>query len=97
MLGARSEVLDLGRRRRLHTKAQRLALTLRDRHCTAEHCDRPATWCEAPPRPSPGPRGGSTTVEGGRLLCPWHHHKAHDPGYTHTRLPTGALRFTRRQ
>ncbi|MGZ4437047.1 MAG: DUF222 domain-containing protein [Nocardioidaceae bacterium] len=96
VLGGRSEVLDLGRRRRLHSKAQRLAMTLRDRHCTAEHCDRPATWCEAH-HERPWSESGATTVADGRLLCPWHHHKAHDPAYTRTRLPTGALRFTRRQ
>ena len=45
VLGGRSEVLDLGRRQRLHSPAQRLALTLRGRHCTEEHCRRPASWC----------------------------------------------------
>ena len=46
-LGSPSVVLDLGRRTRLHTEAQRTALTIRDRGCTTQGCDRPAAWCHA--------------------------------------------------
>ena len=41
VLGGRSEVLDIGRQRRFHTKAQRIAMSLRDGGCTASDCDRP--------------------------------------------------------
>ena len=41
VLGGKSEVLDVGRQRRFHTKAQRIAMTLRDQGCTAVDCDRP--------------------------------------------------------
>ncbi len=47
VLGGRSEILDLGRTRRLFSPAQRKALAIRDRHCRAEGCDIPAAWCEA--------------------------------------------------
>ncbi|MCY7395281.1 MAG: 13E12 repeat family protein [Nocardioides sp.] len=39
VLGGQSQVLDLGRTRRFHTRAQRIALGLRDRGCTGEGCD----------------------------------------------------------
>jgi hypothetical protein len=46
VLGGKGEVLDLGRTRRLFSPAQRKAMGLRDRHCTADGCDVPAAWCE---------------------------------------------------
>src|SRR6478735_570833 len=39
VLGGNSQPLDLGRRRRLHTEAQRLAILVRDKGCRAEGCD----------------------------------------------------------
>ena len=95
VLGGRSEVLDVGRRRRFHSPAQRLALALESDGCTAETCDRPAAWCEAH-HEVPWAQGGGTSVREGRLLCPRHHHLAHDRGYDLTRLPTGQVRFHRR-
>jgi len=47
VLGGESQPLDLGRSRRLFTPAQRKTLRLRDRHCRADGCTVPATWCEA--------------------------------------------------
>jgi len=47
VLGAKSEVLDLGRARRLFTPAQRKALAIRYRTCVVEGCDVPAEQCEA--------------------------------------------------
>lgn len=47
VLGGESQVLDLGRARRLFSPAQRRALALRDRRCRAEGCDVPSAWCEA--------------------------------------------------
>ncbi len=44
VFGGRSEVLDLGKRR-FFSRAQRLALGLRDGGCTVDSCDRPAAWC----------------------------------------------------
>ena len=96
VLGGRSVVLDLGRRTRFHTESQRLALTIRDRGCTAEGCNRPPGWCRLrrPRRPRPDGRG--TSVERGRLLCAFHHGKAHSLAYAMTRLPSGQVSFHRR-
>ncbi len=95
VLGGQGEVLDLGRTQRLFTKAQRKALRLRDKHCRAETCDHPAPWTEAH-HLTRWTDGGNTDLDQGVLLCPYHHHRAHDPRYTHERLPSGDLRFHRR-
>lgn len=47
VLGGDSEPLDLGRSRRLFTRAQRLALIARDQGCSFPGCTVPATWCDA--------------------------------------------------
>jgi Domain of unknown function (DUF222) len=96
VLGGPSHVLDVGRRRRFHDPAQRIAMTVRDRGCTADGCGRPAAWCQAHHDKISWSHGGGTSVDGGRLLCPFHHGKAHSPAYDMTRLPDGTVRFHRR-
>ncbi|HET8604905.1 MAG TPA: DUF222 domain-containing protein [Marmoricola sp.] len=95
VLGSASEVLDLGRTTRLFSPAQVRALRLRDRRCRADGCQVPAAWCEAH-HARPWSRGGRTDLGDGLLLCAWHHHRVHGPGYHHDRLPNGDLRFHRR-
>jgi len=96
VLGGESEVLDLGRKRRLYTPAQRKAMAIRDQHCRAEGCDIPAAWCEAHHAGLPWAAGGRTDLTDGVLLCSWHHHRAHDPRYDTHRMPNGDLRLNRR-
>ncbi|WP_134739781.1 HNH endonuclease signature motif containing protein [Nocardioides sp. 503] len=79
VLGGRSEILDLGRKRRLHSKAQRIAMAVRDGGCITLGCDRPSAWCHAH-HLDPWSQGGSTSAERGGLLCPRHHPLAHHPG-----------------
>ena len=96
VLGGPSVPLDVGRKRRFHTEAQRLAMGIRDGGCTAAGCDAPpamteahhdeVTWCE----------GGGTSVERGRLLCSPHHRRIHDPSFQHSLDKHGKVRFTRR-
>jgi hypothetical protein len=81
VLGGKSQVLDLGRTRRYHSKAQRIAIATRDHHCTAEGCDAPAARCHVH-HDTPWAHGGPTTVKDGRLLCPRHHRAIHDPTRT---------------
>lgn len=78
VLGGKSEVLDVGRRRRFHTKPQRLAIAQRDKTCTASQCDAPPARCQVH-HEIPWARGGSTSVTDGRLYCSAHHAMAHDP------------------
>jgi hypothetical protein len=96
VLGGPSVVLDLGRRRRFHDEYQRIAMTIRDGGCTAEGCDRPASWCHAHHDQVSWSEGGGTSLTRGRFLCPFHQGKAHSPHYEMTRLPTGSVRFHRR-
>jgi hypothetical protein len=95
VLGTTSVPLDLGRRTRLHTETQRVAMAIRDKGCTTEGCDRPPAWCEAH-HDIWWSHGGGTSVEHGRLLCPRHHHLAHDARYDTRRLPNGKIRFNKR-
>lgn len=97
VLDGRSEVLDLGRRRRLHSKAQRTAMALRQGGCCGiEDCERPAAWCDAH-HVEPWSAGGKTSTTNGVLLCPRHHTLAHSSGLEMRRSPRGqSLRFHRR-
>jgi hypothetical protein len=96
VLGGASEVLDWGRARRFHSTAQRRAMALNHPLCRAEDCTVPAEWCEAHHK-RPWSQGGATSITDGALLCPWHHHRAHDLAYTHQWLPNGDVRFHRRR
>ncbi|MBS2937715.1 DUF222 domain-containing protein [Nocardioides sp. J2M5] len=83
VLGGDGQVLDLGRTRRLFSKAQRIALGLRDGGCTARGCETTASGCHAH-HDDPWSNGGTTDLANGRLLCPRHHRLAHDPRYAKT-------------
>ncbi|WP_367650380.1 DUF222 domain-containing protein [Nocardioides sp. zg-DK7169] len=95
VLDGQGRPLDVGRRRRLHTKTHRIALAIRDGGCTAEGCDWPPGLCHAH-HDLPWSQGGGTSVDGGRLLCPRHHARAHDPGYETKHLSGGKVAFHRR-
>jgi hypothetical protein len=96
VLDGASVPVDIGREQRFHNKYQRICIQVRDGGCTAENCDRPPGWCECH-HEIPWSEGGGTSVEKGRMLCWWHHHLAHDTGYTMTRLANGKVRYRRRQ
>src|SRR6476620_10134761 len=95
VLGGKSQVLDLGRTRRFHSRSQRIAMGLEQGGCTTEGCDWPPGLCHAHHEISWG-RGGGTNVARGLLLCPRHHARAHDPHYAMTKLGGGKVAFTRR-
>ena len=96
VLGGNSEILDLGRTRRLVSEAIRKALNLRDRGCTATDCGMPAEFCEAH-HVVPWSRGGKTSLADTKLLCSYHHHRAHDPAWETHHHPSGSTGFIRRQ
>ncbi|MDR7252305.1 hypothetical protein J2X46_001281 [Nocardioides sp. BE266] len=95
VLGTQSQPLDLGRAARLFTKAQRLALGLRDGGCTARGCETSASGCHAH-HDDPWSRGGLTDLTNGRLLCPRHHRLAHDSRYAMTVHADNKVTFARR-
>lgn len=95
VLGGTSQPLDLGRKKRFHNTAMRLAMGLRDGGRTAEDCDKPPSMTEAH-HDHPWSKGGHTNLETGRLLCPPHHRRIHDPAFRAERLGDGRVRFHRR-
>ena len=94
VLDGNSQILDQGRKSRFHTAAQRIAIKIRDQHCTAHGCDWPAALCHVHHN-QPWSRGGKTTVDDGRLLCPRHHTYAHSPKYQMKTIPNGRVIFSR--
>ena len=94
VLGTTSQVLDLGRKARFHSRAQRIAIAHRDRTCTAIGCTVPAAWCHVHHK-IPWSRGGKTTVKDGTLLCPRHHTMVHHPDHRASYGEDGRTRITR--
>ena len=84
-----SEVLELGRARRLFTGPIRRALILRDRGCAFPGCDRPPRWTDGHHIVS-WLDGGSTDLNNGVLLCRRHHRAVHHDGWT-VRLATDGI------
>ncbi len=95
VLGDASVELDAGRKRRFHSEQQRIAMGLRDGGCTAAGCDAPPAFCHAH-HDVPWSRGGATSVDNGRLLCPTHHRLIHDPAFQHSLDKHGQVKFSRR-
>src|SRR6185312_5260055 len=94
VLGGTSQVLDLGRKRRFHTEAQRIAKTIEAGGCEVEGCDAPPgrTHLHHPTRWVDGGKTNRDAI----MICPYHHARAHDTRYEFKRLPTGTYDFTRR-
>jgi uncharacterized small protein (DUF1192 family) len=70
------EVLDLGRRSRLASPAQRRALAHRDQGCVFPGCDRPPYQCDA--HHLVAPPNGPTDLANLALLCRRHHVLVHE-------------------
>ena len=96
VMSGKSVIHDQGRKKRFHDEPQRLALRMLHPECTAVGCAIPAAWCEVHHKVH-WCKGGKTRVEDGTLLCPFHHHRAHDPGWMTRHDPNGETTFTRRQ
>ncbi|WP_372470770.1 HNH endonuclease signature motif containing protein [Saccharothrix luteola] len=76
VLGAGSEVLDLGRTKRTVSVAQRKALHARDRGCAFPGCGRPPKRCDAH-HVEHWADGGDTDLDNMVLLCRTHHSLIH--------------------
>jgi len=77
VLGAHSEILDVGRTKRLVTPAQRRALTVRDGGCRWPGCDRSPEWTDAHHLLA-WIFGGPTELWNLLLLCRHHHVNVHE-------------------
>jgi hypothetical protein len=81
VLGGPSQPLDVGRKSRLHTEAQRTVMSvIQGGTCAIDGCDRPAAWSEGHHLKA-WSEGGETSVEDGILVCGFHHHLAHHPDW----------------
>jgi hypothetical protein len=81
VLDASGQPMRMGRTSRLFTRAQRLALAVRDGGCRFPGCDRPPSWTEAH-HPDEWERDhGKTDIENGILLCRHHHLLIHNAGW----------------
>jgi len=73
VLGGKSEILDLGRLRRLASPALRHAVGLRDGHCAFPGCEVAVYRCELH-HIRPWQDGGPTRLDNLVALCVRHHH-----------------------
>ena len=80
LLDAESQVIELGRARRLPSAPMRRALDARDKGCKWPGCDRPAKWC-APHHFRSWTQNGPTNLDNLVLLCHRHHSLVHIGGW----------------
>ena len=83
VLGADSEILDVGRARRLFPPGMLHAMWLRDKGCTIPGCSAPPFWADAH-HITHWIDGGKTSLTNAALLCGRHHTIAHQRGWTAT-------------
>ena len=76
VFGARSDIVDVGRKTRIIPPALRRAVIARDRHCQHPGCYRPAKWCDVD-HIIAWQEGGTTRLDNLQLLCRYHHRLKH--------------------
>ena len=81
-----SQPLDLGRKRRTASPAQRVALTARDKHCVG--CGANSNWCQAH-HIVPWAVEGNTNIDDMCLLCSRCHQKVHHDQWQVNKTPSG--------
>ncbi|RAO52345.1 HNH endonuclease signature motif containing protein [Micromonospora saelicesensis] len=81
VLDGNSQVMDVGRQRRLFTGPLRRALVLRDVGCAFPGCDRPPRWCDGH-HIRHWADGGMTALGNAVLLCGYHHRFIHRGDWT---------------
>jgi hypothetical protein len=90
LLNSESQVIDVGRSKRVVSEPGRRALTARDGHCVWNQCDRPASrsaahhlihWIH----------GGSSDLDNLILLCHRHHWMVHEGGWQIARGDDGRM------
>lgn len=80
ILGPDSIPIDVGRDTRVVNRAQRRAVTVRDGGCRFPGCHRAPPWCDVH-HVTHWIHGGPTNLDNILLLCPYHHHLVHRPGW----------------
>lgn len=88
VLGPDSEVLDIGRKTRVWTPAQRRAIIARDRHCQGPGCRAKPKHCDIH-HVHHWADGGTTTIDKGKLYCRPCHTQQHTKDKHHHRPTKG--------
>ena len=83
ILDPESIPLDVGRASYSPSKPLRRAVVVRDRHCRFPGCDRRPSWSQTH-HTDPWETGGETKLTKLVLLCDYHHHVVHKPGWRAT-------------
>ncbi len=95
VLNGTSQVLDLGRSKRLFSRSQRIATGIEHPTCQAATCDWPSGMCHLH-HLDPWAGGGRTDLRRAAVLCPRHHRLIHHPDYDHEHRADGSIAFHRR-
>ena len=90
LLGADSQVIDVGRSKRVVSPAQRRALNVRDRGCRWPGCDRLASHTSAHHLVH-WTKGGPTDLDNLALLCLRHHWLVHEGKWQLVKTDSGAI------
>jgi hypothetical protein len=90
LLNSESQVIDVGRSKRVVSEPGRRALTARDGHCRWTDCDRPASRSSAH-HVVHWIHGGSTDLDNLILLCHRHHRMVHEGGWQIIRGDDGRI------
>ncbi|TVR25311.1 MAG: HNH endonuclease [Ilumatobacter sp.] len=86
VMGGDGVPLDVGRKRRLATREQRLALRAMHATCAHPECSRPFSWCRVH-HIIWWELFGDTDLDNLIPLCDRHHHQVHEGGWTLTMTP----------
>jgi hypothetical protein len=96
IFGPDSQILNVGRTKRLYPPALRRAIIARDHHCQYPGCTAPPRLCEGHHTQHWARDHGTTDARTGILLC-WHHHtRVHDTGTEITWKTPDGWHFTDR-
>lgn len=87
--------IDHGHEQRLFTKTQKQDMSARDGGCTAPSCDRPPEECEGHHWRMRWAAGGTTKLDDGVLICPFHHRRAHDDNWQARLATDGHIEWKR--
>ena len=97
VLGSDGSVIDLGRKTRLFSAKQRVALAVQQRGtCAVEGCTIPASLCDAH-HLIDWAKGGRTNLANGALVCPRHHSLLDQSHLVVESTRPGRIRIVRRQ
>jgi hypothetical protein len=90
LLGADSQVIDVGRSKRVVSPAQRRAMNVRDKGCRWPGCDRPASYTSGHHLVH-WAKGGPTDLDNLVLLCLRHHWLVHEGKWQLVQTESGGI------